>query len=1122
MKFFTTFFIVLSVMVKAECPYLDGAPDLPPALGKLLPSDQLLCAQKFYQYQNSDDLKRPHFCTCLSTQNPMDPMASSTAITKEEDQRLKNLIEDLAVEHAKAAMETMFTNAIYFDAYVRRGALDTRFLANMDKCRLRGIVDSLKKQSDDCNQTTYQRRLAKFLNFPESEVKQALTTESTRESLFSDFLSGFKESMIPLAKNIIPSHLPNACMPFKAFLMFSAPPIDDELFDQTLRSGGLDQNKDEKKQLLGNYLNMPSMGASFLSKVEHPLGWMAQDHREQMEHNARIAGNHPLMLMVFQDEKILEDLKLHIANSDRCQSEQTNRYNQATDPEYHRHYDEKLAELTALCLPGSGYKRCLREKKNQAAEFARTKIPGHKEWVKQQSIAGCETYQDFFQKEKNINEIIKAQNNKCEKFRRDISTEFLCKEDLSSLKPTTMEFELGPKIFNAFGTDAPRIFNHYLKKHYCKITQSGDSAQKHPPEVTPLENAGIIDHLRPQSELTDLRHQRVSDYERYNNFLCKKMKGRRPDGTTFACDNISARPPECNQSIYFKQMACQALKSELDGVTPKMEEERKRDYFLAPEEYNGLAHHQSFPSSRESLDHGPMILEFQRLANTLPGNLGANCTLPNPLPTDSASVSSWFASEERRVAQGSGSGSGSSVGDAGAAFFSDYFLEGTTDDETHLVEFRAKNPGLSDGTVSGTILPVPYERRVEVAPTTLILPTPVPTAVATPANPSGLPEVANDPTLSKLGGSLAERGISPRAPASVSPATVPHVANPANVLAPTPTPGQTPATPGPLANDQSEELRRMQEYERKLRDLERREAELAAAGRRTEAERIKAEIARLKRELEAFNNSNNNVVKVTPTPTPNAIVGPTPAPTAGPKVGGGAIAGRTGSTGVRPGAERKIASGGGGGGSSSRGATSAARNLAGVSGGGGGASRGLDGFAAKLKNSRYHSPVEPFTGRPGGFPGIKPIKDHLPYESPQIIAYELIDIFGLKKVVMYFHLEGKTFSALKALEHGDYEIIVYAFNPSELEKNQLERPEEVDRRIRVKRLLEELRATPSEAAKNAGAFSTAADNTHELTRETLLTEHERKMALTNMIPPRVLDKAWDELPHFVLPPTDLE
>ncbi|MEK6625840.1 MAG: hypothetical protein AABY86_12765, partial [Bdellovibrionota bacterium] len=74
----------------------------------------------------------------------------------------------------------------------------------------------------------------------------------------------------------------------------------------------------------------------------------------------------------------------------------------------------------------------------------------------------------------------------------------------------------------------------------------------------------------------------------------------------------------------------------------------------------------------------------------------------------------------------------------------------------------------------------------------------------------------------------------------------------------------------------------------------------------------------------------------------------------------------------------------GGGGSGSRGTTSAARNPSSASGGKGKASA-LDGFARKLKNARYRLPIEAYEGKAGGLPGIKSLKEHLPYESPWIV-----------------------------------------------------------------------------------------------------------------------------------------
>ncbi|MBI2522684.1 MAG: hypothetical protein HYV97_19845, partial [Bdellovibrio sp.] len=49
-----------------------------------------------------------------------------------------------------------------------------------------------------------------------------------------------------------------------------------------------------------------------------------------------------------------------------------------------------------------------------------------------------------------------------------------------------------------------------------------------------------------------------------------------------------------------------------------------------------------------------------------------------------------------------------------------------------------------------------------------------------------------------------------------------------------------------------------------------------------------------------------------------------------------------------------------------------------------------------------------------------------------------------------------------------------------------------------------------------------ADNTHELARELLLTERERKMALDQMLSKPVLEKAWAELRHFEVPPAEIE
>ena len=60
------------------------------------------------------------------------------------------------------------------------------------------------------------------------------------------------------------------------------------------------------------------------------------------------------------------------------------------------------------------------------------------------------------------------------------------------------------------------------------------------------------------------------------------------------------------------------------------------------------------------------------------------------------------------------------------------------------------------------------------------------------------------------------------------------------------------------------------------------------------------------------------------------------------------------------------------------------------------------------------------------------------------------------------------------------------------------------------------------AEENAGTFSTAADNTHELTRQLLLTERDRKTALLQMEPQPTLERAWDELRVLVVPRPDVE
>ncbi|MBI2521762.1 MAG: hypothetical protein HYV97_15205, partial [Bdellovibrio sp.] len=359
-----------------------------------------------------------------------------------------------------------------------------------------------------------------------------------------------------------------------------------------------------------------------------------------------------------------------------------------------------------------------------------------------------------------------------------------------------------------------------------------------------------------------------------------------------------------------------------------------------------------------------------------------------------------------------------------------------------------------------------------------------------------------------------------RAPASIA-TPVANLSNHIDAPVVGPTPAPTP-TANPVTNNELEQRRKLEDLERQMKELERREAELAAEGRRAEVERMRAEIERLKRERDAlnnFNNGNNNVVKVTPTPGPTPRPIPTATPVVGDNTGGNQRVGGGGTMPVAGPNKRTLPGpGGAASGGSSSGKT---RNLA--SNGQNGLGASLDGFAGKYaKNSRFRAPIEPYEGKPGGLPGIKALKHHLPYESPWILPDELIKLFGIKKVVMYFQLEGKTFSALEVLGPSEYQIIVYAFNPRQISKAEIETPAEIDRRLRVKRLLEEMRATPEEAEKNAKAFSTAAGNTHELAREILLTERDRQTAKDQLLSQTILDKAWEELRHFEVPPEETE
>ncbi|MEK6623785.1 MAG: hypothetical protein AABY86_02375, partial [Bdellovibrionota bacterium] len=786
----------------ADCPpELIGMTQVTTELESLLPTDQRTCGRAFTErvMHNAEDAD---FCGCFTPRNDMDRLAASANGSEEEKRRFDNILgeilEKMVLSNFKETLESTFNNTIYFDAYVKRDALDSRFLANMDQCRLQGIMHEFFTPPKDCDQQIYIRRLTRILSKSETDVRTALSLESTKKTLEEDFIKAFQKEAIPLAKNLKHPKVANACLPYKAYMMIAAPPIDhDDLFLDTIKFGGMGKDEDfeAKKMLLMSYLHYNDRPAQLNSDMPHPLDRVLKEGKN-IERMREIASNDPVMLLAFGDPKIIE----RYMQIREYRDELRNKYQAARNAVVTPQYNAKRDELQRACAPKD--RACMSTARDQAHKLTDPLFPGEEAWRIAQNLPAPEEEEDFFHKETTINEVIKAQNKKCEDLGKKMRTDFLCKKDLGTLREEVVDWELAPKIYAQYPTEAPRILNHYLKKNYCTVQSDKSVGPREEITYTSLSDS-VLDPMRPRSDLTDLNEDRLSDYERYNNFLCAKLNARRPDGTTFSCTETPV-PSECENPLYLKHMACTALKSEMASAHPPITAYDQQDLLQNPGD-NGSANMKKLPVAKEHPDQAAMLLEFERLTNTLPGELGNNCALPANPTTNVASANLGWANGE--FSAGSGGASHNE------ALFGDYFLAGTDEDQQHLQEFKQANPNITSGTAALTMPPLPYERRV-----TITAPPPVVVTVPVAVTPTPAPDVINDPTIAKATGSFAERGLTYRTPASLSPAPASNAGD-VPLVGPTPAPS---ATAGPIAsNDQDENLRRLREMERQLKELER-------------------------------------------------------------------------------------------------------------------------------------------------------------------------------------------------------------------------------------------------------------------------------------------------------------
>jgi len=174
-KFIVLFILVYSLNTLGDCPTLSGGIDIN-SVAPLLPANPQKCLQEFYQevLENSRS-----YCPCFNAPTALDQFTNTTTISGEEQKQLNQMVEDFMLEQVRAQLESFFTTTLSVDGYLKRGAMDPRFLANMRDCRMSGLFAKIKSSDQkSCNQQKYIERLSKILNVGESDLRTALATEA--------------------------------------------------------------------------------------------------------------------------------------------------------------------------------------------------------------------------------------------------------------------------------------------------------------------------------------------------------------------------------------------------------------------------------------------------------------------------------------------------------------------------------------------------------------------------------------------------------------------------------------------------------------------------------------------------------------------------------------------------------------------------------------------------------------------------------------------------------------------------------------------------------------------------------------------------------------------------------
>gem|GEM_PF-3742975 len=1104
MKFIVLFILIFSLNALGDCPTLSGNIDIN-SVAPLLPANPQKCLQEFYQevLENSRS-----YCPCFNAPTALDQFTNTTAISSEEQNKLDQMVEDFMLEQVRAQLESFFTTTLSVDGYLKRGAMDPRFLANMRDCRMSGLFNKIKKyEPGQCNQQKYIERLSKIFNVGESDLRTALATEAGTKSLLDTFVNQFQTGLTPYARNFIPEDLKQkTCLPYKTTLMLASAPLNSEHLDAMLRFGGLAGDREGKRNFLGHVLNANSLGKKYYQDSGSAYQFLLEDQNFALSRaTSHLAQNHPLMLLAFNDPAILGKFTDHRQSVDSCRGEQTSAFNDAMAPILEQKTNERLTTLLTTCTQPSTLEDCREKKTAEAEAYAKTQIPTEEQWRISQNRPACKSYEDFFQDQKNVNDILKSNNDACKTFRDNLAEKYLCPEDLSHVTPEKFKLTLAPKIYAQFGDQAPRILRHYVKKHFCKQSRAGALL---PIAVSPTEEIGLINPLRPRSDLTDIRLGQESNYERINKQICPILKGRLPGGAEFSCHaEVMAASPDtnaiCENPLAWKHMACKSMQRLANSANPPLTNFERQDFFTKPELFTNdpllfrfpmstggklPLEKSGFPMEENADNPGPEtfshILELQRLANSLPGNLPNSnpvqdnfCALPNPFPetTNVATASvpsqaiSWMRPELNQINNGSGPGNQAENQDL--SFFTDYFLAGSESDQQALETYAAVNPAIANGDISsstgaGELPPIPYTRRIEIT-------TPPPSNALESANASS-PPISEAPPPSENATSSSTIGEGPNRDLAATSnrinSTSSRFVEAARLeeyiptkIAPTPT-----ATPLPSkAEVKVEDEDRLKDLEKRLAALKAKEEELKRLERENELAAIRAERERLERERDELvaeqmreklktkksitdnSGGTNNTISSdinrkgsleTNGNTSTIAQGKAgSAPKRADQLGAGQSAANKGVNAKDKSAlgEKSIAS-------NSRGPAS------------------KNSYSLGLKDSYLTDEGGPiaYEGKVGGIPGLKEIHHHMPFESPIIIFQELIYKFGLKKVIEHFSLEGKTFSAF-AYSKGKKEmglLTVYSFNPKKLSKKDLEGPEEVQRRLRLEKLIVRLKS----------------------------------------------------------------